>query len=153
MIPRTEARNIQGFTIIEVLVAMLLFAIVTLVILAPLTGLFGLTQRSTQQVTATNLAQQAIEEIRGEWLVSGQYGRACVNTLPSGVTPPTAQDKDIDGNVLKDSSGTPYPPYPLTVGSCTSAVLTPRQPAIRAVTVSATVSGSSSTLNLEIARP
>ena len=42
-----ESRE-QGFTIIEVLVAVALFAIVVLVILAPLTGLYGLTQKSGQ---------------------------------------------------------------------------------------------------------
>lgn len=147
-----KARVVAGFTIIEVLVAALLFAIVALVILAPLTGLFGLTQRSGTQVTATNAAQQVLEQVRGQWLDQVKYSKACADlTLPTGVTVTTSvQDKDVQGTAVGTA-------YSATIG-CATAAVRASQPALHALTVTATsptTSGSAvtSTLNVEVARP
>lgn len=147
----------QGFTIIEVLVAMALFAIVVLVVLAPLTGLFGLTQKSNQQATATNIAQQALETIRGQWLNSNNY-RYDINCVAgplttSGVTPTVSiQDEDVQGNDLTSTR-------PFTVGTATTCPASPGAggavaagPPMREITVTATVNGVSSRLVVEVAR-
>jgi len=147
-----QTRHSEGFTIIEVLVAVALFAIVVLVILAPLTGLFGLTQRSTQQVSATNAAQQVIEQIRGQWLDQVKYSKSCVDlTLPSGVTvTTTVQDKNVQGTAVGTS-------YAAVVG-CSAAAVRTTQSAIHYLTVNATSTGgsgvqSTSALSVEVARP
>lgn len=132
--------------------AVLLFAIVALVILAPLTGLFGLTQRSGTQVTATNAAQQVLEQIRGQWLDQVKYSKACVDlTLPTGVTLTTSvQDKNVQGTAIGTA-------YSATIG-CSTAAVRATQAALHALTVTATTPSSSggavtSTLNVEVARP
>ena len=162
MIHRTDmnrSRRDSGFTIIEVLVAIALFAIVILVILAPLTGLFGLSQRSAQQTSATNLAQQAMETIRGQWLNLSryQYGLNCVTgPLTSSAVNPTVvvQDEDAQGNrqtnvaafsVQTAATCPSYPPSGVTTFS--------QGPPLRRVTVTATVNGTTSTLVAEVARP
>jgi len=148
--PSTPPQRINGFTIVEVLVAMALFAIVVLVILAPLTGLFGLTQRSTQQVGATNTAQQVLEQIRGQWLDQVKYSKSCADlTVPAGVTvTTTVQDKNAQGTAVGST-------YSAVIGCSTAAVRT--IPNIRYLTVTAsatsgTATGSSS-LSVEVARP
>ena len=91
-------KRLQGFTIIEVLVALALLAIVITAVVLPLTGFFGITRRSSQQVSATNLAQQAIEQIRGEWLNQAKYDQSCLTiALPSSVPTVTLQDEDAQG--------------------------------------------------------
>jgi len=147
---RKRTNHTQGFTIIEVLVAIVLLAIVVTAILIPLTGFFGVTRRSTQQVTATNLSQQTVEQIRGEWLNQGKYDQGCVTTaLPSTVPTVSIQNEDVQGNAV-GTAGT------LTVSaSCGSGSL-PAGPPLRKVTVTTVVSGqasNTSTLVVEVARP
>ena len=84
----TEARAQAGFTIIEVIVTIALLSVIVLVVLTPLTGFFGLTRRSNQQVDATQLTVRAVETIRGEWLNLGRYDQACVITPLPVSTPP-----------------------------------------------------------------
>lgn len=75
-----------GFTIIEVIVTIALLSVIVLVVLTPLTGFFGLTRRSNQQVDATQLTVRAVETIRGEWLNLGRYDQACITTpLPVSI--------------------------------------------------------------------
>lgn len=147
---RQRIERTGGFTIIEVLVALLLLAIVITAIVIPLTGFFGLTQRSTQQVNATNLAQQVIEQIRGEWLSQSKYDQACVVTaLPSGVPTITIQNEDVQGA----AQGAPVS---LSVGGTCGTGTAASAPPLRRLSVTATVSGQSSntsTLVVEVARP
>ncbi len=133
--------------------AILLFAIVVLAILAPLTGLFGLTNKSAQQVSATNLAQQAIETIKGQWQnpSRNQYDLNCVaGPLTSASADPAVDIRD------GDAQGTfQVIPVALTVGTTAtcppSGTATPGPP-MREVTVTATVNGSTAKLVVEVAR-
>ena len=137
-------RRQSGFTIVEVLVAILLFAIVVLAILAPLTGLFGLTNKS---------AQQAIETIKGQWQnpSRNQYDLNCVaGPLTSASADPAVDIRD------GDAQGTfQVIPVALTVGTTAtcppSGTATPGPP-MREVTVTATVNGSTAKLVVEVAR-
>jgi len=151
----------QGFTIIEVLVAVALFAVVVLVILAPLTGLFGLTQKSSRQTGATNIAQQAMETIKGQWqnVSRNQYDLNCAigplyttSLAPSPTVTYTVQNEDVQGNNVANGSAF----FVGTSSTCPAtapagAVVSPG-PAIREITVTATVGTSTSTLVLEVAR-
>ncbi|GGR25054.1 prepilin-type N-terminal cleavage/methylation domain-containing protein [Deinococcus ruber] len=141
----------QGFTLLEVLVALALLGVVIVAILAPLTGLFGMSQRSTRQVAATTQAQQAIELIRGQWLDPGRYAGNCVvGSLPADVKVLSVQDEDVRGTVQTA-------PIAFSVGtqvSCPSdsSPAAPGSP-LRKVSVSAALSGSTSVLQIEVARP
>ncbi|MGY2892860.1 type IV pilus modification PilV family protein [Deinococcus sp. UYEF24] len=149
-----------GFTLVEVLIAIALFAIVVLVVLAPLTGLFGLSQKSAQQTTATNLVQQTVEQIRGQWLNANRYGNNCVaGPLPSSAGTPavspvvTVQDEDAQGNDTANAvafSGTGDSTSCSTVAPATGA---PAGPPLREVTVTGTVNGVQSKIVVEVARP
>lgn len=80
-----------------------LLSVIVLVVLTPLTGFFGLTRRSNQQVDATQVTQRALETIRGEWLNAGRYDQACVTTALPVVTPPleiSVTNLDPDGQTL-----------------------------------------------------
>ncbi|WP_424949745.1 type IV pilus modification PilV family protein [Deinococcus sp.] len=140
----------QGFTIIEVLVAVALFAIVVLVVLVPITGLFGLTKRSTTQVGATNLAQQWLEQVKGQWLSQPIYNRACISTAPPASVTISLQDK----NTLGVNVGTPY--TVVVNPNCASVAAQTNPAPLRLVTVTATATNGTSsvpsTLSVEVAR-
>ncbi len=145
----------QGFTIVEVLVAIALFAIVVLVVVVPLTGLFGLTKKSTTQVSATNLAQQWLEQVKGQWQNQSTYTQACITTLPGATSGVTIAIRDEDAQGNNSSAYTPASSFPYAASSY-SPVACPATPQttyapLRLVTVTAVVNGVSSTLNVEVA--
>ncbi|WP_264776063.1 prepilin-type N-terminal cleavage/methylation domain-containing protein [Deinococcus aetherius] len=146
----------DGFTIIEILVALLLIGVLVLVVLAPLTGLFGLTRQSMRQTDATALAQGVMEDIRGQWQNWDKYDAACVagGALPSGVTV-SVQNMTVQGatsgtaTTLTRSSATACPGKTgprLTYAPSGS-------PLLRRVTVTATVQDRTSSLIAEVAQP
>lgn len=95
--------NAQGFTIIEVLVTIALLSVIVLVVLTPLTGFFGLTRRSGQQVDATQSVQRALEQIRGAWLSVGNYDQVCVPAALPATDPPlevAVTSVDLSGDDL-----------------------------------------------------
>lgn len=153
-------QNEDGFTLIEILIALVLVGVLVLVVLAPLTGLFGLTRQSVRQTDATGLAQSVMEDVRGQWQNWGKYDAGCVvgATLPSGVTV-SVQNLTVQGATsggafaLTRSSAATCPGG--TVGSTgprlTYAPVT--SPALRRVTVTATVQDRTSSLIAEVAQP
>jgi prepilin-type N-terminal cleavage/methylation domain-containing protein len=154
-------RKLAGFTIVEVLVAIALFAIVVLVILVPITGLFGLTKRSTSQVSATNLAQQWVEQVKGQWQAPVAYNAACLTSLPPTNVAISIRDEDVQGNVVANPTPSTQPPAPAdnpsySVVACTVAgVAAPARAPIaplRLVTVKATTPDNVvSVLKVEVA--
>lgn len=160
-IDHTATRSSQGFTIIEVLVATALFAIVVLVVLVPITGLFGLTKRSTTQVSATNLAQQWVEQVKGQWQDSPTYNRACISTAPPASVTITIRDEDALGRNSSTSTLAPFPytaaEYSVVVNANCSSVAAQVNPApLRLIKVQATINDGTTTvtsdLNVEVAR-
>jgi prepilin-type N-terminal cleavage/methylation domain-containing protein len=73
----------QGFTIIEILVAIALLGILASVLTATMTGSLNLNRQSQRQLDTATRAQQVLESIRGAWAdtaggaVSSNYERAC----------------------------------------------------------------------------
>ncbi|GGL91827.1 pili assembly chaperone [Deinococcus aerolatus] len=73
----------QGFTIIEILVAIALLGILAAVLMATLTGSLNLNRQSQRQLDTATRAQQVLESIRGAWadtsagVISSNYERAC----------------------------------------------------------------------------
>lgn len=91
--------NDRGFTIVEVLIAMLLIAIVSLGV----AGLFGMTIRATHaarnQTSTTILASQKMEQLRAlTWGFdnSGQYLPVSDTTTNLAVTPPTNSGEGLN---------------------------------------------------------
>ena len=145
-------RPTEGFTIIEVLIAVTLLSIIVLVVMASLTGSFRLSGNTTLQTVATNRAQDTMEALRGQWQLPDRYAAACVvYTLPAG-TSVSVQDETATGTDI----GAAYSPT-FNASSCASATPLSSVAALRRVTVTTTnTSGNNSgqsQLVLEIARP
>ncbi|MFC6749380.1 prepilin-type N-terminal cleavage/methylation domain-containing protein [Deinococcus aquaticus] len=140
----------QGFTIVEVLVAVMLLLVIVTAVLAPLTGLFGLSRQSTQQVAATNLAQAAIEQVKGEWQDSPKYQMNCVSltSFPAGVQ---VRAQGMDSNFNKVGSETDVQATGTACG--VSPALPDTSPTNRTVTASATSAGKTVSFSTEIAHP
>lgn len=149
-----RARTQQGFTILETLVALALFSVILLVVVTPLTGLFGLTQRSTDQVNAVNVGQQIIEQIRGQWLDSNRirYDKACIDdALPTlGAPTVTIQSENLNGGAIGAATALS------SASDCLSAVpplsVVNASPPLRRIKVVTTLNGTVSTLAVEVAR-
>ncbi|WP_291431127.1 prepilin-type N-terminal cleavage/methylation domain-containing protein [Deinococcus sp.] len=139
---QTPASHTQGFTIIEVLVAVFLTSVIALVVLTPLTGFFGLTRRSNQQVTATQQAQQVIEAVRGDWLSVVNYDQRCATQPIPATAQVTLTNLDVNGN----STGTPD--LNATCGSNP-----PDTAPVRRINVQVTLGGATSSLSVDVARP
>lgn len=140
----------DGFTIIEVLVSIMLLSIVIMLVLSQLTGLFGVSKRSGEQVTATNLAQSVIEQVKGEWQDQPKYSSACITaaSLPSGVTV-SLQDYDA----TESAQGAAYS-LSLQGTGCGSNPPSPDNSApLRGVTVTATVNGKATSFEVKVAHP
>ncbi len=138
---------------LEVLVAILLFSVIILVVTASLTGFFGLSTRTTQQVDTTTRAQALMEEIRGQWQRQDVYDRACVALTQPDNTIVVVQDENADGSAV--NSQTYAPVFSTSCASATAPANSTRS-TLRQVRVTATSTssgGSSSTLVLEIPRP
>lgn len=77
----------QGLTLIEVLVAITIFAVV-LAVIVPLLGFFRLNNQSTRTLNATTLAQNVVEDVQGFWQNADHYNKTCyepASPLPSQV--------------------------------------------------------------------
>ncbi len=77
----------KGLTLIEVLIAIAIFAILMLAVTQSLIPTFSLTRESRAQLAANQQAQAVIEAIRAAWHDSLKYKRTCAPlTLPSRVS-------------------------------------------------------------------
>ena len=137
-------------TIIEVLVAIMLLSVVVLVVLTPLTGFFGLTRKSGTQVSATQAAQQAMEQIRGDWLNQTAYEQLCTASPLPVTTPPLTVNVTNMGperNVLGTA--------PLRAGACGGAPVTADTSPMREVLVRQLGPGGqvASEVRMVVARP
>lgn len=122
----------------------MLFSVIVLVVITPLTGLFSMTRRSDQQTSATQTAQRVVETVRGEWLNGANYSRVCV-LAPLPATSPALQvsvkSLDQQGNVsairvLQTTCGIPAD-----------------NPPLRRVEVTVKVGQAVSNLSVDVARP
>lgn len=138
-----------GFTIIEVLVAIMLLTITILVVLGPLTGLFGLSRKSGDQASATNVAQAVIEQVRGEWLSTPKYTSACITaeSLPAATTV-----RVQNFNAKREAEGAPFD-LVLDVACGESPPDPDPNVALRQVTVTSTVNGLTTTFDVEVSHP
>lgn len=83
-----------GFTLVELLVAIALFAILIAVISSTMIGILGVNGKSQQRLASTSKVQKVVESIKASWSASptksiANYGNACVEmegSLPAGTT-------------------------------------------------------------------
>lgn len=78
----------QGFTVIEILVAIAMLGILAAVLTATLTGSLSLNRQAQRQLDTTSNVQQVMENVRNAWNVLGNYDSACVPSInvPAGYT-------------------------------------------------------------------
>ncbi len=57
----------QGFSLIELLAATVIFGVLLTAVLAPLANLFRNTGSSTRTLQTTTQAQQMLEAVKGQW--------------------------------------------------------------------------------------
>jgi len=77
----------KGFTLIEVLIAMVIFLVLTTVVTQSLLPVFSMTRKAQVQFDANQQAQQVIEAIRSAWLDPAKYKKTCAPiSLPAHVS-------------------------------------------------------------------
>ncbi len=83
-----STRNLNdGMTLVEVLIAMAIFASLILIIL-PITDLFKTNSASAKSLSATTTAQQFIEAVQRDWNNQNNFDTNCANigTVPTNIT-------------------------------------------------------------------
>lgn len=109
----------NGLSLIEVLVAIVILGVILAVIIMPIANLFGVTQRSNDELRLTTQAQQITEFIRGQWQNNPDlYDRGCYQNLPAAVagTTVTVTLKALDltgaetGTIACQAAAPPVPP-------------------------------------------
>jgi Tfp pilus assembly protein PilV len=82
-----ELKSDDGFSLVEVIVAMSLFVIVSISTLIALVTLVQVTSNTQNRVAASNLARQEVERLRGENSTSSQLDAAAITqTTVHGTT-------------------------------------------------------------------
>lgn len=162
--------TVQGFTIVEILVAIALLGILATVLTATLTGSLNLNRQSQRQLDTATRAQQVMESIRGAWVdtsasggsVSSNYDRACVpssrvtlNGLSAKYINLNSRGQPINaaGTVLSAPSATNVT---IAVNCSTQAVNQMTSGAaypMRRLIVSSSTGGQDITLTLDVLRP
>lgn len=136
----------QGFTLIEMLVAVALFGIILAVLVPSITALLGINRRGETQLSGATQAQQLIESVKGAWQSSGAYASNCAPGL-SLPTDATLKSQTLDsraGNpgILSDIMlNTPCPAAPVSV------------PPMRRIQVTTGTGTQATTLTLDVLRP
>ena len=170
----------QGFTLIEILVAIALLGLLAAVLTSTLTGSLSLNRQAQKQLDTTTNVQQLLEKVRSAWATQDSYDKACAPSLivPSGYTvkfvnlSSRAEPVNSAGTVVTGTTAAPS--YTLmTSATCPAASLTnggsvgtstiANPPTMRRVTVqSGTLPAGSTTptvgaqdiaLTLDILRP
>lgn len=109
----------DGFTILEVMVAILLMLIILTIVMVPLSQSFRSSSNTSKTANTSAVAQQVIEQVKGAWRVQANFDRNCI----SGLVLPTAttlavQRVNEDGTPITGNSETPN-----TAANCATATL------------------------------
>jgi prepilin-type N-terminal cleavage/methylation domain-containing protein len=78
----------SGLTLIEILIALSLLAIMTGFVVSALAGSFQITRASRKALDANASVQRVIEEVRGRWQVRDLYNASCaiIDLTPDSAT-------------------------------------------------------------------
>ncbi|GHG04431.1 pili assembly chaperone [Deinococcus piscis] len=152
---RTSFVTQAGFTLVEILVAIALFAILMAVLSSTLLGTLNINGKSQQRLASTTKVQQVVENVKASWTSSAKalanYGNVCVEmegAVPAGTT---VQVQGLDkrgGNAGSAVNAVFKQP-----GACSATVPT-SMPDMRRVTVKSTdADGKAVTIVLDIVNP
>ena len=164
-------RTRKGLTLVELLVAIVVFGIAMTVLLMPLTQSFRMTRATTDSLSLNTQAQNILESIRGQWrsypldlsqplasaaniqaatdngLSRNRFDLSCVQNLDLSNATVVVQNLDLQGAVVSSSSFT---------NSTTTCTGTPgAQVVMKRITVSLASpnTGETISLALDIPRP
>lgn len=121
-----------GLTLVEILIAMSLLAIMTGFVVSSLAGSFQITRASRKVLDATSSVQRVLEDVRGQWQMRDRYNPFCaiVDLTPDASPFLTLTATNLS---LTASAGTVSGALPedLITSSC---VVTPASPAPACIT-------------------
>lgn len=141
----------QGFTIIEILTAIALLAVLAVILTTTLTGTLRLNQQGQQQLNSSVQAQQLIERLKGAWQTQALFDRACASqvTLPTNATATYANLNARGSNI-----STPQDVI-LVNSSCDQQPIVPTSgvPKMRRLIISTGTGKEKVTLQIDILRP
>lgn len=150
-----SGRQEEGFTLVEVLVAIALFGILLTVLIPGITALLGVSRKSEQQLGSATVAQRVLEDVKGAWQTQDAFDRNCVPNLSLPDTDTTAKSQTL--NSRAGGSGTPVDIVKTascpTLASSSPALVSGQPPAMRRVTVSSGTGAQATTLTLDVLRP
>ncbi|ADY25297.1 putative pilin, type IV [Deinococcus proteolyticus MRP] len=142
--------KLQGFTLVEILVALALFAILAAVLSSTIVGLFGNTGDSQQRLNTTTNAQRILESVKSSWNQQAYYDLACVNGLPAGYQI-TIQSLDSRAQPVTWSGARTA--VANVCPALTAPGTIPPAPPMRRVTVTSRQNNQTTTLVLDLLRP
>lgn len=114
-----------GFSVVEVIVAMSIFVIMTVAVLGILVSSLGGTRSNAQRVQAANIAAQQIEAVRS----------LRADQVPNGVTTPIASGTTVEGTTYTMTQSAAFLSGDGATSICTS---TSTKPTFKRVTVTVT---------------
>lgn len=150
----------QGFTLVELLVAIALFGVLLAVLIPSITALLGINRSSERQLSSTTVAQRVVEDIKGAWqltplasdtqgkAVRGRFYAGCVPglALPAGASA-QSQERDSRAGAISGKGLS-------TVASTCPSTLPTDGPVMRRVVVRAgTGTPQEVTLTLDLLEP
>lgn len=151
----SSPRQLQGFTLVELLVAIALLGVLLAVIIPGITALLGINRLGERELTTTTQAQRVLEDVKGAWQITPDVTTAQVqarfdsNCVPGLVLPTgtTLQSRSLDSRAQNPGS----PVNVSVAATCLASAAAP--PAMRRVTVTAGTGAQATTLTLDVLRP
>lgn len=145
------SRQVQGFTLVEILVAIAILGILAAVLTATITGSLGLNRRAQQDLDSTTRAQQVIETVRNAWTVQANYATACAPGVT--LTGMTVTFVNLDSRAVPRTAGTDKDAVQSSGCTAKNDSVTGVAPAMRRLSVSTGSAVQDTTLTLDILRP
>lgn len=152
-------RHAEGFTLIEILVAISVLGVLLVVVTNLFLSSARLNTQSRSTLNQTTVAQRLMESVQGAWAVadSVNYDKACAPvTIPSGFTVRYIDLNSRATPLVAGSTGAAIRANPAsTTINCAAAAVTITTPVppMRRIVVSAAAGSPPVTLQLDVVRP